>query len=69
MKKCPYCYTDVDDRATICPACRKKIGRVDKQGIAKKEGFTPTEIWGSIVIIIMLIIFFIFFIYPNLKTP
>ena len=35
MKKYPYCFTELDDRASICSGCRKKIDRRGKNGIAK----------------------------------
>jgi hypothetical protein len=25
MTKCPYCYSDVDSRASICPQCKKRL--------------------------------------------
>jgi len=36
MKKCPYCFTELDDRASICSSCRKKVGKKGRDGIAKK---------------------------------
>ena len=36
MKKCPYCFTELDDRASICSNCRKKVGKKSRNGIAKK---------------------------------
>ncbi|MCG2759288.1 MAG: hypothetical protein L6263_12770 [Desulfobacteraceae bacterium] len=36
MKKCPYCFTELDDRASICSSCRKKVGKKGRNGIAKK---------------------------------
>jgi hypothetical protein len=35
-KKCYKCFTDVDIRAKICPACKTKLGPKGKDGIAKK---------------------------------
>lgn len=25
MKKCKYCYSEIDERATVCPICKKKL--------------------------------------------
>lgn len=35
-KKCPYCFTVMDARASVCPSCKKKIGRAGKDGVAQK---------------------------------
>jgi hypothetical protein len=35
-KKCPYCFTVIDARASVCPSCKKKIGRAGKDGVAQK---------------------------------
>ena len=37
MKKCPYCFTELDDRASICSGCRKRVFRKDHSGVAKKH--------------------------------
>ena len=36
MKKCPYCFTELDDRASICSNCRKKVGKKGRDGIARR---------------------------------
>ncbi|MEM5832476.1 MAG: hypothetical protein QXT38_04195 [Candidatus Aenigmatarchaeota archaeon] len=35
-KKCYKCFTDVDIRAKVCPSCKAKLGKIGKDGIAKK---------------------------------
>jgi len=35
-KKCPDCFTHLSLDATVCPYCKKKVGKVDHQGMAKK---------------------------------
>lgn len=37
MKKCPYCFTELDDRASICSGCRKSVFRKDHSGVANKN--------------------------------
>lgn len=36
MKKCPYCFTEMDLRASRCPACRHRVGKAKKNGVAQK---------------------------------
>lgn len=38
-KVCPYCSTHLLNSATACSYCKKKVGPVNKQGIAEK----PTD--------------------------
>lgn len=35
-KKCPYCFSGMDLRASRCPACRRRIGNIGKDGLAQK---------------------------------
>ena len=35
-KKCPYCFTHMPISAAQCPACKNKVGGVDKLGFADK---------------------------------
>ncbi len=35
-KKCPYCSTHLIRNAPSCTYCKKKVGPVDKHGIAQK---------------------------------
>ena len=44
MKKCPYCYTELDARASICSSCRKKVGEKGRNGIAKKYTSPVTKL-------------------------
>lgn len=36
MKKCPECLTELPLEATVCVACRRKVGAVTAYGHAKK---------------------------------
>jgi len=35
-KKCPFCYVYAPLTATECPACKRRIGKIDKIGFATK---------------------------------
>lgn len=65
MKKCPYCFSDLDDRATICSGCRKRVGKVGNEGIAKK----PIGLLGVCLILFFFLFIFIFaiIIFGNYK--
>jgi hypothetical protein len=62
-KKCYKCFTDVDVRAKICPACRTKLGPKGKNGVAKKYTSPVIKIFlflfitGFSLIVISLIFF------------
>jgi hypothetical protein len=64
-KKCPYCFTEMDSRASVCPSCRKKIGSVNSKGIARKY----YSLWSLLGIILMLIILIVIYgpIIGNVK--
>jgi len=44
-KKCPECLTHLPLETEICTSCKKKVGEVDKNGIAKR----PTD-WMAYII-------------------
>jgi hypothetical protein len=44
-KKCWECFTHLPLNATVCNVCKKKVGKVNKFGIAEK----PTD-WKAYVI-------------------
>ena len=48
MKKCPYCFTELDDRASICSGCRKRVFKIGDNGVAKKHS-------GCLVPVILII--------------
>ena len=53
-KKCPYCYSSMDLRATVCPSCKKKVMGADKNGVARR----PTSAVGvSLFFIFVLFLF------------
>lgn len=55
-KRCPYCYTTLRLDATFCLECKKKIGKADKFGLAKK----PFNIKTYLAAILWAILFFIY---------
>jgi len=36
LKKCPECFAYLPIDAQVCVSCKKKVGKIDKHGIAKK---------------------------------
>ena len=36
-KKCPHCFTYMPLNVLTCPACKEKVGPVDKYGMASKN--------------------------------
>jgi hypothetical protein len=48
IKVCPYCSTHLLINATACSYCKKKVGPINKQGIAEK----PTD-WKAYTICIV----------------
>lgn len=62
-KKCPYCYTPlaVDDKK--CFACKKKVGDIDKYGMAQK----PIDWMSYITALLMWCLFCLFLWWSFLK--
>jgi hypothetical protein len=58
LKRCPYCYVDLPLDVRICPACKQKVGKVDRLGRAKE----PID-WKAYSICIVSWIFFVFFVW------
>lgn len=52
-KRCPYCFTHLRLDATHCIDCKKKVGKIDKFGLAKKP-FNYKAYLASLLWIIML---------------
>ena len=48
-KKCYECFTHLPLDAEVCPSCKKKVGEVNKIGIATK----PTD-WKGYVICLLI---------------
>ena len=44
-KKCYECFTHLALNATVCNVCKKKVGKVNRHGIAEK----PTD-WKAYII-------------------
>ena len=36
-KKCPNCYVHIPLNVEICPSCKKRVGMVDKHGMATRR--------------------------------
>jgi len=54
-KVCPYCSTHLLLNATACSYCKKKVGPVNKQGIAEKptdwKAYTACFLsWGALFV-------------------
>lgn len=56
IKKCPSCYEYLPLRAKKCPACRTKVGDVDKLGFAAK----PFDWSGYLIAVISIAVCVIF---------
>lgn len=56
FKRCPYCYTHLRLDATHCLECRKKVGKVDDVGLAKK----PFNIKAYLAAVLWIILFAIY---------
>lgn len=55
IKVCPYCSTHLLSNATACTYCKKKVGPMNKQGIAEKptdwKAYTACFIsWGALIV-------------------
>jgi hypothetical protein len=57
-KKCPYCNTYLQLRATKCNVCKKRVGNVDKLGFAAK----PFD-WSGYLVAIFFILALCVFIW------
>ncbi len=53
FKRCPYCYTHLKLAADHCVECRKKVGPVDKLGLARKpfntKAYTAALLWIALI--------------------
>lgn len=52
-KKCPYCFTEMDSRASVCPSCRKKVGSANSKGVARKH-FSVGSLLGVMLMLFIL---------------
>ncbi|MEO5358200.1 MAG: zinc ribbon domain-containing protein [Nitrospirae bacterium YQR-1] len=59
QKQCPYCFTAMDIRATVCPSCRNNIV------VAKKSKLAAN--YGSIIGAILIVFFIIGVIFSGFK--
>jgi len=55
-KKCPECYIYLPLHAQVCPACKTKVGDVDKLGFAEK----PVDWRGYLLAVVSIVVFAIF---------
>ena len=63
-KRCPYCYTHLKLNAEHCMECRKKVGEVDKLGLARKP-FNYKAYFAAALWVILLAIYFWKIIFNN----
>ena len=59
-KKCYECFTHLPLDAEVCPSCKRKVGKVDKIGIAAK----PTD-WKGYIICLLIWIGLAIFIWKG----
>jgi hypothetical protein len=59
VKKCHSCNTPLTLDAKICYSCKRKVGKVDRHGIASK----PTDWKGYTICIISWVIFIVYVIW------
>ncbi len=54
-KRCPYCYTPIKLEAEFCLECKRKVGPVNKLGLAKKppnyKAYAAAILWITVLII------------------
>lgn len=62
-KKCSYCFTVLDGRATICSSCGKKVGKANKNGIAAKSW----PFWQNAIAVLVVLWLIGIFIQTNEK--
>ncbi|VFQ44190.1 hypothetical protein [Desulfoluna butyratoxydans] len=53
-KRCPYCFASLSLAAETCPSCHKRVGTVDRYGLAKKPinyfGYLAAVMWAGIFV-------------------
>ena len=57
-KKCYECFTHLPLNATVCNVCKKKVGKVNRHGIAEK----PTD-WKAYAVAAIALSFLIAFFW------
>lgn len=54
FKRCPYCFASLRLTADTCPSCQKRVGKVDRYGLAKKPinymGYLAAVMWAGIFV-------------------
>ncbi|SCX91851.1 hypothetical protein [Desulfoluna spongiiphila] len=54
FKRCPYCFTSLSLAAETCQSCHKRVGTVDRYGLAKKPinymGYLAAVMWAGIFV-------------------
>ncbi|MCG8472737.1 MAG: hypothetical protein MI742_12915 [Desulfobacterales bacterium] len=53
FKRCPYCFVNLKLNAESCHSCHKRVGRVNRLGLAKK----PINVMGYLAALLWLGIF------------
>jgi len=55
-KKCWECLTHLPLKATVCSVCKKKVGKVNKFGIAEK----PIDYKAYVICVFAFLLLFVF---------
>jgi len=54
FKRCPYCFISLALTAETCQSCHKRVGKVDRYGLAKKPinymGYLAAVMWAGIFV-------------------
>lgn len=54
FKRCPYCFTTLKLTAESCLGCHKRVGKADRNGLARKPinymGYLAALMWVGIFI-------------------
>ena len=63
-KKCPYCFSDIHIKASICPSCKKRIGNAARDGVARKH-------YSVVALLLLILVGLVFFglIVSLFNTP
>jgi hypothetical protein len=64
-KKCPFCYVYMPLGAIQCPACKRKVGKIDKLGFATK----PVDWRAYLYSLLAIVAFIVFMWWAFLREP
>lgn len=53
-KRCPDCFVNIELMAKVCPGCHRRVGKVNRQGLAKRPanylGYLAVLFWIGLFI-------------------